>query len=466
MEQSGEDLSWLSPLEGQGAQYHHYHRRGSAGGGVVHVAAPVKSDASFQQAAQQTAHASCNASSFSSRRPTVPVVPVVPAGSFAGSFMHHGCAAPPPSAGVHVPAACGGGVGASTHSTPGGAPQWFVNADGASIPVVQPLNLPANTFPTQNIPVAAAFPSWHWHGGAAASLAPGSAGVAAAAGGFACGPGTPGTCPGDRMSGASSCIGGAPIPTPAGSGISAGSSTPAASVPMASPVPLSSGGSGGSHGSPALRTTVKILEALTKVEVPPPADIPIGPFPGEDLVSHHIKSWADDPSKGGGAFNISSNGKRPQGYPRLRFKCSDCVKFSKMLWAAEYQQGVEGWVLSNGTFKHNHALLQDEAVLRASSGGHKGGNMHPDVVSLGTLLAEAGMSASQIIPALEEKNKQLGIEIGTLTYPIVYERFIRHSAAERMLDTQGLMEMLQKRVSCQSACVLVHARACTCALVC
>ena len=75
--------------------------------------------------------------------------------------------------------------------------------------------------------------------------------------------------------------------------------------------------------------------------------------------------------------------------------------------------------------------------------------MHPDVVSLGTLLAEAGMSASQIIPALEEKNKQLGIEIGTLTYPIVYERFIRHSAAERMLDTQGLMEMLQKRVPCQ-----------------
>ena len=142
MEHSGEDLSGLLPLEGQGAQYHHYHRRGSAGGGVVHVAAPVKSDASFQQAAQQTAHASCNASSFSSRRPTVPVVPVVPAGSFAGSFMHHGCAAPPPSAGVHVPAACGGGVGASTHSTPGGAPQWFVNADGASIPVVQPLNLP------------------------------------------------------------------------------------------------------------------------------------------------------------------------------------------------------------------------------------------------------------------------------------------------------------------------------------
>ena len=211
MEHSGEDLSGLSPLEGQGGLFHHYHRRASAGGGVVHVAAPVKSDASFQQAAQQTAHASCNASSFSSRRPTVPVVPVVPAGSFAGSFMHHGCAAPPPSAGVHVPAACGGGVGASTHSTPGGGAQWFVNADGASIPVVQPLNLPhvlppahGNTFPTQHIPVAAAFPSWHWHGGAAASLAPGSAGVAAAAGGFACGPGTPGTCPGDRMSGAPS----------------------------------------------------------------------------------------------------------------------------------------------------------------------------------------------------------------------------------------------------------------------
>ena len=151
MEHSGEDLSGLSPLEGQGGLYHHYHRRASAGGGVVHVAAPVKSDASLQQAAQQTAHASCNASSFSSRRPTVPVVPVVP----AGSFMHHGCAALPPAPGVHVPAACGGGVGASTHSTPGGAPQWFVNADGASIPVVQPLNLPhvlppphGNMFPT------------------------------------------------------------------------------------------------------------------------------------------------------------------------------------------------------------------------------------------------------------------------------------------------------------------------------
>ena len=155
-----QDLSGLPPLEGQGALFHHYHRRASAGGGVVHVAAPVKSDASFQQAAQQTAHASCNASSFSSRRPAVPVVPVVP----AGSFMHHGCAASP-SPGVHVHAACGGGVGASTQSTPGGA-QWFVNSEGASIPVVQPLNLPhmlppahGNTFPTQHVPVATAFPA-------------------------------------------------------------------------------------------------------------------------------------------------------------------------------------------------------------------------------------------------------------------------------------------------------------------
>ena len=198
-----------------------------------------------------------------------------------------------------------------------------------------------------------------------------------------------------------------------------------------------------------MRTTAQILDMLTKVEVPPPVDMPFGPFATEDLVSHHIKAWADDPSKGSGAFNICSNGKRSGPYPRLRFKCSDCVKCGEMLWTAEYQQGVEGWVLSSGTFKHNHALLQDEAVLRASSGGYKGGNMHPDVVSLGTLLAEAGMSASQMIPALEEKNKQLGIETGTLTYPIVYERFIRSSAAERMLDTQGLMEMLQKRVLCQ-----------------
>ena len=78
MEHRRQDLSGLPPLEGQGALFHHYHRRASAGGGVVHVAAPVKSDASFQQAAQQTAHASCNASSFSSWRPAVPVVPVVP----------------------------------------------------------------------------------------------------------------------------------------------------------------------------------------------------------------------------------------------------------------------------------------------------------------------------------------------------------------------------------------------------
>ena len=78
MERSGEELPGLPPLEGQGGRFHHYHRRASAGGGVVHVAAPVKPDASFQQAAQQTAHASCNASSFSSRRPAVPVVPVAP----------------------------------------------------------------------------------------------------------------------------------------------------------------------------------------------------------------------------------------------------------------------------------------------------------------------------------------------------------------------------------------------------
>ena len=80
MEHSGEEPADLPPLRGEGElQHYHYHRRASAGGGVVHVAAVKPDEGSqlptqaaqpaAQQVAHQTAHA-CNPSgSFSSRRP-------------------------------------------------------------------------------------------------------------------------------------------------------------------------------------------------------------------------------------------------------------------------------------------------------------------------------------------------------------------------------------------------------------
>ena len=172
------------------------------------------------------------------------------------------------------------------------------------------------------------------------------------------------------------------------------------------------------------------------------AGFPLGPWSNIDDAQYQLYTWATNPSTGCGGFCMVENGSRSR--VRRKYRCSDCGPAGAGMWALEIEETSSGWVpvSINNSHKNDHPLKQTMAEAMAQRNGM---TFHPEIAELGRFLGAGHLTASEMAPLFEQKAKEIGIpEPYPWDYSAIYDKFVRNQNSEA-LDTQGLVELLQKR---------------------
>ena len=172
---------------------------------------------------------------------------------------------------------------------------------------------------------------------------------------------------------------------------------------------------------------------------------PIGPIVGTlDHLEEELRKWATNTHTGGGGHGIRRGGPMNQVKSRGRRYRFQCTKDKKRgddvcKWECTFEETLDGWVLVNASFKHNHALLQTVAeVVLARGTSYIPEDLHPH----GSFAANAGHSVSEVDHALRCEAERRGLPI-TWNPEHVRSRFQFRQVLD--LNLTDLLSHLRKR---------------------
>ena len=234
--------------------------------------------------------------------------------------------------------------------------------------------------------------------------------------------------------------------------------TPPMTSPQAcAPVSLSSERSskkGRGEGVPlfAKNSAAMLLQQCQELHVKAKAfGIPPGPLTGTHLeLKELVKGCTINVDKGQGGFPIRIGHHCLDGLKGTvcELLCSTCYSPENKFHSSDekcrmrYEYTGSGWVLYEFNASHVHALSSSKAETMVSASGRQ---VSPEFDELGSLLAESGFSAKDIVRVFQTKSKREGNCEPMFNYEDVYSKFIRSTAAARALDVTGVLEHLVLR---------------------
>ena len=204
------------------------------------------------------------------------------------------------------------------------------------------------------------------------------------------------------------------------------------------------------------RTRRNSAKIFGKKEIHLPEGFPSGPWVSFEEAKNEVQNWAFDFNFGGGRFKlilgsfkkansargdqrrlICSRSKENKAKADLRRTFSDKCNCP---YHIIIEDCIEGWIIFNGHFFHNHELIQ----TTGSSLSQSALRFIPDqLIDIGEICKRAGYAPTLINRVLQSEAFHQNIEI-TWNYNDIYNHF-KPSSREKGFDATNFVEYLHQR---------------------